>query len=34
MEFSVTVPTNCTARVILPDGAEYIQGSGKKVYMA
>lgn len=32
MEFTVTVPANCTARVALPDGSEREQGAGEKSY--
>ena len=33
MEFTVTVPANCTARVILPDGSEREQGAGTQTYL-
>lgn len=33
MEFTVTVPANCAARVILPDGSEREQGAGTRNYL-
>lgn len=32
-EFTVTVPANCTARVVLPDGSEREQGAGTRSYL-
>lgn len=32
MEFTVTVPANCTARVVLPDGSQREQGAGIRTY--
>lgn len=32
--FTVTVPANCTAKVILPDGSEREQDAGTKTYLA
>lgn len=32
MEFTVTVPANCTARVVLPDGSQLEQRAGTQTY--
>lgn len=32
MEFTITVPANCGAHVVLPDGSEREQGAGTCVY--
>lgn len=32
MEFTVTVPANCAAHVVLPDGSERDQGAGTQTY--
>ncbi len=32
VRFTVTVPANCTARVVLPDGSERIQSTGLQTY--
>ena len=32
-EFIVTVPANCTANVILPDGSHWEQSAGTKTYL-
>lgn len=33
IEFTVTIPANCTARVALPDGSEREQGTGSQTYL-
>lgn len=33
IEFTVTIPANCTARVALPDGSEREQGAGSQTYL-
>lgn len=33
IEFTVTIPANCTARVALPDGSEWEQGPGSQTYL-
>lgn len=31
-EYEITVPVNCTAEIILPDGKTYFQSAGKQIY--